>query len=103
MSWQQVLRDAGLTEMEADSVLILSASDRMRASELAKELGTTRLDAYNSLSRLQEIGVVTVSAERPMKFSCNSVDVIVQQLIELQKQNLKRTDSSIAELQDAKY
>lgn len=102
MSWQQVLRDAGLTEREADSVLILSASDRMRASELAKELGTTRLDAYNSLSRLQEIGVVTVSAERPMKFSCNSVDVIVQQLIEMQKQNLKRTESGLAELQSGK-
>jgi sugar-specific transcriptional regulator TrmB/predicted hydrocarbon binding protein len=102
MSWQKVLQDAGLTEREADSVLILSASSQMRASELAKELGTTRLDAYNSLSRLQEIGVVTVSAERPMKFSCNSVDAIVQQLIEMQKQNLKRTEEGFAELQSGK-
>ena len=69
MSWAQVLQDAGLSAREAESVLILSATTQMRASELAKELGTTRLDAYNSLSRLQEIGIVSVSAERPMKFS----------------------------------
>jgi sugar-specific transcriptional regulator TrmB/predicted hydrocarbon binding protein len=102
MSWQQVLLDAGLTEREADSVLILSANDRMRASELAKELGTTRLDAYNSLSRLQEIGIVIVAAERPMKFSCDSVDVVVQRLIEMQKQSIKRTEEGLSELQSGK-
>tara|TARA_B110000438_G_scaffold303033_2_gene362801 strand:- start:4192 stop:5577 length:1386 start_codon:yes stop_codon:yes gene_type:complete len=102
MSWQQVLRDAGLTEREADSILILSASDRMRASELAKELGTTRLDAYNSLSRLQEIGIVAVAAERPMKFSCDSIDMVVLRLIEMQKQNLKRTEEGLADLQSGK-
>ena len=102
MSWQQVLRDAGLSEREADSVLILSANDRMRASELAKELGTTRLDAYNSLSRLQEIGIVTVAAERPMKFSCDSVDQVVLRLIEMQKQSLKITEEGLSELQSGK-
>ena len=86
MSWTQVLQDAGLSAREAESVLILSASTQMRASELAKELGTTRLDAYNSLSRLQEIGIVSVSAARPMKFSCDKIAKIVQRLIEMQKQ-----------------
>ena len=36
MSWVQVLQDAGLSQREADSVLILSATNQMRASELAK-------------------------------------------------------------------
>tara|TARA_B100001741_G_scaffold237132_1_gene198085 strand:- start:241 stop:1629 length:1389 start_codon:yes stop_codon:yes gene_type:complete len=102
MSWTQVLQDAGLSQREADSVLILSATDQMRASELAKELGTTRLDAYNSLSRLQEMGIVSVSAERPMKFSCDKVDKIVMRLIEMQKQSLKRTESGLADLQSGK-
>ncbi|MBJ03747.1 MAG: hypothetical protein CMB65_03510 [Euryarchaeota archaeon] len=102
MSWTQVLQDAGLSQREADSVLILSATNQMRASELAKELGTTRLDAYNSLSRLQEVGIVSVSAERPMKFSCDKVDKIVQRLIELQKQALKRTENGLADLQSGK-
>ncbi len=102
MSWSQVLQDAGLSEREADSVLILSATTQMRASELAKELGTTRLDAYNSLSRLQEMGIVSVSADRPMKFSCDKVDKIVQGLIEMQKQALKRTENGLADLQSVK-
>ena len=102
MSWVQVLQDAGLSQREADSVLILSATDQMRASELAKELGTTRLDAYNSLSRLQEMGIVSVTAERPMKFSCDKIDKIVQRLIEMQKQALKRTESGLADLQSGK-
>ena len=102
MSWTQVLQDAGLSAREAESVLILSATTQMRASELAKELGTTRLDAYNSLSRLQEIGIVSVSAERPMKFSCDKIDKIVQRLIEMQKQALKRTENGFADLQSGK-
>ena len=69
MSWEQVLADAGLNEREIQSILILSSKPKMKASELASELGTTRLDAYNSLSRLQEIGLVTTTADRPMKFS----------------------------------
>ena len=102
MSWTQVLQDAGLSQREADSVLILSATDQMRASELAKELGTTRLDAYNSLSRLQEMGIVSVSADRPMKFSCDKIDKIVMRLIEMQKQSLKRTENGLADLQSGK-
>lgn len=102
MSWVQVLQDAGLSQREADSVLILSATDQMRASELAKQLGTTRLDAYNSLSRLQEMGIVSVTAERPMKFSCDKIDKIVQRLIEMQKQALNRTESGLADLQSGK-
>ena len=102
MSWVQVLQDAGLSQREADSVLILSATKQMRASELAKELGTTRLDAYNSLSRLQEMGIVSVTAERPMKFSCDKIDKIVQRLIEMQKQALNRTQSGLEDLQSGK-
>ena len=99
MSWKQVLMDAGLSERESDAVIILSSNDRLRASELAKELGTTRLDAYNSLSRLQEMGIVLVSAEKPMKFSCESLDLVIKKLIEMQRTMLKRTEEGLAELE----
>ncbi len=101
MSWKQVLMDAGLSERESDAVIILSSNDRLRASELAKELGTTRLDAYNSLSRLQEMGIVLVSAEKPMKFSCESLDIVIKNLIEMQRTMLKRTEEGLAELEGA--
>ncbi|MGY8701840.1 MAG: TrmB family transcriptional regulator [Candidatus Poseidoniales archaeon] len=102
MTWQQIMQDAGLTEREAKSVLILSVSERLKASELAKELKTTRLDAYNSLSRLQETGIVSVSAEKPMRFSCPSVEQVVEKLIMMQKERLERTESGFKELQSNK-
>ncbi|CAI8164095.1 MAG: Uncharacterised protein [Methanobacteriota archaeon] len=93
MNWVDLLLDAGLSEREAKAIIILSSNSQMKAGELAKELGTTRLDAYNSLSRLTEIGIVTVSAERPMKFSCNELPQVVEQLITDQEQRLSRTRS----------
>ena len=49
MQWSQVLSDAGLSDREVNAVMVLSTKPSLKASELAKELGTTRLDAYNSL------------------------------------------------------
>ncbi|MAV07071.1 MAG: hypothetical protein CMA29_04185 [Euryarchaeota archaeon] len=92
MSWKQVLADAGLNEREIQSILILSSKPKMKASELASELGTTRLDAYNSLSRLQEIGLVTTTADRPMKFSSPPVNEAVEQLIGMKKEQLRRVE-----------
>ena len=70
MQWRQVLSDAGLSDREVNAVMVLSTKSSLKASELAKELGTTRLDAYNSLERLQSIGLVKTIADRPMRFSC---------------------------------
>ena len=67
--WDELLLEAGLNEREVRSIMILGSRPKMKASELAKELNTTRLDAYNSLSRLQEMGIVTATADRPMLFS----------------------------------
>jgi len=64
--WDELLLEAGLNEREVRSIMILGSRPKMKASELAKELNTTRLDAYNSLSRLQEMGIVTATADRPM-------------------------------------
>ena len=64
-----MLTDAGLSEREINALKVLSRKSNIKASELAKELDTTRLDAYNSLERLQRIGLVTTTADRPMRFS----------------------------------
>ena len=63
MSWEIILSDAGLNEREIKAVLVLSSKSNLKASELAKELETTRLDAYNSLEKLQSIGLVKTTAD----------------------------------------
>ena len=98
MNWTELFQDAGLSEREARSVVILSTSKELKASELAKELGTNRLDAYNSLSRLTEIGLVSVTADRPMRFSCSSLPVLFKRLIKDQRERIDRTSQSFEKL-----
>ena len=88
--WQELLVEAGLSEREVRSIMILGSNPKMKASELAKQLNTTRLDAYNSLSRLQEMGIVTATADRPMLFSSLMVDEAVEHIIEARKKQLGR-------------
>ncbi len=98
MSWIQILSDAGLSEREANAVITLSRSPNMKASELAKELGTTRLDAYNSLERLQQIGLVTSTADRPMRFSSPSITDVVKHLVEIRREQLSRIEEGFKEM-----
>ena len=88
--WEQLLNEAGLTDREVRSIMVLGNNPNMRASELAKELQTTRLDAYNSLSRLQEMGIVTATADRPMLFSSLRVDEALQHIIEMRRRQLDK-------------
>jgi sugar-specific transcriptional regulator TrmB/predicted hydrocarbon binding protein len=98
MNWAELFQDAGLSEREARSVEILSSSKELKASDLAKKLGTNRLDAYNSLSRLTEIGLVNVTADRPMRFSCSSLPVLFERLIKDQRERIDRTSQSFEKL-----
>ena len=38
MSWERLLMDAGLSEREVNTVMVLSDSPNMKASEIAKKL-----------------------------------------------------------------
>ena len=90
--------DAGLSEREVNTVMVLSSTPNMKASEIAKEIGTTRLDAYNSLEGLQRIGIVTSTADRPMRFSSPSINEVVSHLIEINKEQLSRMEESYGNL-----
>ena len=82
----------------------MSRNSNIKASELAKELDTTRLDAYNSLERLQRIGLVTTTADRPMRFSSPPLDSAVTHLIEIRKEQLKRIEQGLEDIQSgSKY
>tara|TARA_B100002052_G_scaffold65901_2_gene59220 strand:- start:1647 stop:3029 length:1383 start_codon:yes stop_codon:yes gene_type:complete len=91
VDWIELFEEAGLTDREARSLVLLSSSKELKASDLAKKLGTNRLDAYNSLSRLTQIGLVNVTADRPMRFSCSSLPVLFKKLIKDQKSRIDRT------------
>ena len=78
--------------------MILGSRPKMKAADLAKELNTTRLDAYNSLSRLQEMGIVTATADRPMLFSSLRINEAMEHIIQSRKQQLDRLVDGFDEL-----
>ena len=96
--WDELLLEAGLNEREVRSIMILGSRPKMKASELAKELNTTRLDAYNSLSRLQEMGIVTATADRPMLFSSLRINEAMEHIIQSRRQQLDRLVDGFDEL-----
>ena len=96
MKWKQLLIQAGLSEREADAVAILLANPNLRATELANELGITRLDAYSSLEKLQSIGLVSSTADRPMRFSSLSFDEAVKHLIDIHMDLLPKSSNNSA-------
>ncbi len=96
--WEDLLLESGLTQREVRSIMVLGQNQNMRASELAKELDTTRLDAYNSLSRLQEMGIVTATADRPMRFSSLRIDEALAHIIEMRKTQLERLEEGYGAL-----
>ena len=101
MDWNQILSDSGLAEREIAVIGALSGKSNMRASEVAKELGTTRLEAYKSLEELQDIGLVSVIADRPMRFSCPRIDKAVEHLIDIRRGQLSRIERSFNEIQSS--
>ena len=100
MSWETILSDSGLNDREIKAVIVLSSKTNLKASELAKELETTRLDAYNSLEKLQEIGLVKTTADRPMRFSCPPIGEAVEHLIGIRKLQLQRIEKSYEEVKN---
>lgn len=100
---QELLIEAGLNEREVRSIMILGVNPKMKASELAKELDTTRLDAYNSLSRLQEMGIVTVTADRPMLFSSLNINQAIEHIIVMRKEQLNQILESYEAIKDDIY
>ena len=101
MQWSQVLSDAGLSDREVNAVMVLSSKPSLKASELAKELGTTRLDAYNSLERLQSIGLVKTIADRPMRFSCPPIHDAVSHLINIRSEQLQKIQTGYETLKSS--
>lgn len=82
----------------ASAVLLLADGLPRRASEVGTSLGLSRMDAYSTLDRLKEKGLVTVTAERPMRFMGASVKQAFETLIGEQEAALSRMRSHLDDM-----
>ena len=94
------LIDSGLDEKEARISVSLAGQGPMKASEIGNLVGITRMDAYNTLKRLQEKGLVRVTVDKPMRFAGSPISEIFQHLINREESELRRLKAHLKELQD---
>ena len=93
------LIDSGLEDKEARIAVSLAGREPLKASEIGSLVGLTRMDAYNTLRRLQEKGIVRATIDRPMRFVGSSISDIFQQLITREEMELQRLKEHLEELE----
>src|SRR2546426_3077207 len=89
---EERLVECGLTEKESAIYLLLAQQGSMKASDVGKRVGISRMDAYNNLRALQQRGIVEATLEKPMRFFVLPVDQALDLLIAEKRAELDRTE-----------
>lgn len=92
------LEECGLELKQAQIVIDLAANPPSKASEVGKRVGLSRMDAYNSLRKLQEQGLVKATLDKPMRFAGNTINEVFKLLIHKQKMDLQRMEEHLDDL-----
>ncbi len=92
------LIEGGLEEKYARIVLALCAQPPLKASEIGKLVSISRMDAYNSLKKLQEMGFVKATLDKPMRFTGIPVSDVFKQMIKREEANVRRLQQHLDEL-----
>lgn len=93
------LIDSGLDAKEAAIVTALSTREPLKASEIGTVVNISRMDAYNTIKRLQEKGLVQATVDKPMRFTGKPMGEVFELLISQQAQELRRLEDHLRELE----
>ena len=92
------LIEGGLEEKYARIILALCGQPPMKASEIGKLVSISRMDAYNSLKKLKEMGLVMATLDKPMRFTGLAVEDVFRQLIKKEEANVRRLQQHLDEM-----
>ncbi len=92
------LIEGGLEEKFARIILALCSQPPLKASEIGKLVTISRMDAYNTLRRLQDMGLVMATLDKPMRFTALPVADVFKQLIKREEANVRRLKLHLDEL-----
>ncbi len=73
-----VLKDLGISRIEAEIYTYLSISGSQRAKDIAEGLHLSRPKVYNSLKRLRNRGAIVINRERSKSFSACSLEKLLK-------------------------
>ena len=93
------LVDSGLEQKEARVLVALAAAEPLKASEIGRQVGITRMDAYNTLRRLQDRGLVMATIDKPMRFTALPISEVFQNFIFEEEAELRRLKAHLSELE----
>lgn len=94
------LIEGGLEEKYARIILALCGQPPLKASEIGKLLSISRMDAYNSLKKLKQMGLVLATLDKPMRFTGLPVADVFKQLIKTEEANVRRLQQHLEEIND---
>jgi len=94
------LIEGGLDEKFAKIILALCGQPPLKASEIGKLVSISRMDAYNSLKKLKEMGLVLATLDKPMRFTGLPVADVFKQLIKKEQANVRRLQQHLDDLND---
>ena len=92
------LIEGGLEEKFGRIILALCGQPPLKASEIGKLVSISRMDAYNSLKKLQEMGLVMATLDKPMRFTGLPVSDVFKQMISREEANVRRLKQHLDEL-----
>ncbi len=90
--------EAGLEEKHAKLIIDLACHPPSKASEIGKRVGVSRMDAYNSLRKLQEQGLVKATLDKPIRFFGMKIEEVFQQIIRIREMDLRRIQHNLENL-----
>jgi len=94
----QKLMEAGLDEKHAQLIIDMACQPPAKASEIGKRLGLSRMDAYNSLKKLQEKGLVKATLDKPIRFFGMTINEVFSQIIRTKEMDLRRMNENLDSL-----
>lgn len=94
------LTEGGLDEKFAKIILALVGQPPLKASEIGKLVSISRMDAYNSLKRLNEMGLVLATFDKPMRFSGLQISDVFKQLIKREEASVRRLQQHLNEINE---
>ena len=90
--------ESGLEEKQARLIIDLACHAPSKASEIGKRVGISRMDAYNSLRKLQEQGLVKATLDKPIRFFGMRIEEVFQQIIRIKEMDLRRIQQNLENL-----
>ena len=92
------LVEAGLEEKYALLIIDMASQPPAKASEIGKRLGLSRMDAYNSLKKLQQQGLVKATLDKPIRFFGMTISEVFKQIIRTKEMDLRRINENLESL-----